>query len=278
MTSTKTVLSFYRYVDIENPVELQQQHLELCKAMDFKGRIFISEEGINGSIYGDKDSIEGYKKILKSNPLFLDAEFNEQITKKSPFKKLFVRLKKELVNSGLTVNFKDSGDYITPKELKEKLDSKSDTKEDIVLLDVRNDYETFIGKFKDAITLNLKKFRDLPELIYGIENLKNKKIVTYCTGGIRCEKASAFLKQNGFSDVSQLKGGILSFGKQFPDTYWQGKCFVFDDRLAIQMGDVVTEPLTKCTWCGNQEDSYLNCHNLKCDKLFICCEGCKEDP
>ena len=119
-------------------------------------------------------------------------------------------------------------------------------------------------------------FRDFPKAIDQIKNLKEKKIVTYCTGGIRCEKASAFLRKNGFKNVYQLKGGILNYGMEFPDTYWDGKCFVFDDRIAIPVNRKNNEALAECEWCHKKCDFYLNCYNMDCDKLFICCDECKQ--
>ena len=267
----KIVSSFYKYVKIENPAEFQRQHLEFCLSIGLKGRILLGDEGINGSVYGARDTVEKYKSELRKNPLFSDIEFKEQISEKPAFRKMFVRVRKEVVNSGIQVDLKNTATFIEPSKLKEWLDNN----EDIVLVDMRNDYEAKIGKFKNAVVLPMKNFRELPNAAREIENLKGKKIVTYCTGGIRCEKASAFLKENGFTDVYQIKGGILKFGEKFPDTYWEGKCFVFDDRIAIDLNKKNKEALTECEWCGKKCDDYLNCHNLDCDKLFICCEECK---
>jgi UPF0176 protein len=122
--------------------------------------------------------------------------------------------------------------------------------------------------------LNIRNFRDFPDAIQAMDWLKDKKIVAYCTGGIRCEKASAFLKENGFNDVWQLKGGILNFGKEFPDTYWEGKCFVFDDRIAIDLNKKNSDVLDGCDFCNKKAGNYINCHNLDCDRLFSCCGEC----
>lgn len=264
--------SFYKYVKIENVLGLQKSQLELCKSLQLKGRILLSEEGVNGSVFGARESVERYKQEIKKNPLFSDVEFKEQAAEKPAFRKLFVRVRKEIVHSGLDVDLKGAADFISPKELKARLDRNGE----LILIDVRNDYESRIGKFKNARVLGIRNFRDFPNAINEVRDLKDKNIAVYCTGGIRCEKASAFLKENGFKNVLQLKGGILSFGKEFPDTYWEGKCFVFDDRIAIQINQKNAEPLAECAWCGRKCDDYLNCHNIDCDKLFICCEECKE--
>ena len=268
----KLVSSFYKYVKIENPAEFQKKHLELCSSLGLKGRILVGDEGINGSVYGTRELIENYKVELRKNNLFSDIEFKEQISEKIAFRKMFVRVRKEIVYSGLNIDLKNTAEFIEPLKLKEWLDNN----EDIVLVDMRNDYEAKIGKFRNAITLNIQNFRELPNTLNQIKNLKDKKIVTYCTGGIRCEKASAFLAENGFNDIYQLKGGILKFGEEYPDTYWEGKCFVFDDRIAIDLNRKNKEVLTECVWCNKKCDDYLNCHNLDCDKLFTCCEECKE--
>ncbi len=272
MQNKQTVSAFYKYVKIENPAELKNQQIGLCNSLNVRGRILLGEEGINGSICGTGDSIKKYEMSLNSNPLFSDVEFKRQLTDKPAFRKLIIRVRNEIVHSGVKVDLRNTGKFLEPSEFKKILDRK----EDIVLIDARNNYEARIGRFKNAITLDIKNFRDLPEVIKKLEAYKNKKIITYCTGGIRCEKASAFLKENGFNDVFQIKGGILKFGEQFPDTYWEGKCFVFDDRLAVDINNQNKNPLTNCDWCGKGCDNYLNCHNLDCDKLFICCDECKD--
>jgi UPF0176 protein len=272
MSKLKIVSSFYKYVRIDNPLEFQQKHLEFCLSLGLKGRILVGEEGINGCVYGIRKAVEKYKRELVKNPLFEDIEFKDNIANKTAYRKMFVRVRKEIVNSGLNVDLRNTAKFITPKELKEMLDKK----ENVVLVDMRNDYEAKIGKFRNAITLQMKNFRELPDAVKGIQHLKEKRIVVYCTGGIRCEKASAYLNEKGFKDVSQIKGGILKYGEEFPDTYWEGKCFVFDDRLAISLNKNNILALTKCAWCNKKCDDYLNCHNLDCDKLFTGCEECME--
>jgi len=270
MNKNKMIVScFYKYVKINNVDEFQQEHLEYCNLLGLKGRIMVGEEGINGGISGSKEQINKYKKEITKNPLFSDMEFKDQITNKRAYRKMFVRLRKEIVAFEAEVDLKKTADYVTPKEFKEILDNK----EDVVLVDMRNDYEFLVGKFKDARTISMHNFRELPDKLSEIEDLKEKRVITYCTGGIRCEKASAFLKENGFKNVFQLKGGILSYAKKFPDTYWEGKCFVFDDRLGIDFNDK-KGPLTDCAWCRIKSDELWDCHNINCDKLFTCCEEC----
>ncbi len=264
------VSSFYKYTSIENPLKLKNKLFDLCASLNIKGRILVGSEGVNGSVCGDKKDFDEFKEELKKISSFSSMEFKEQETQKNAFSRLYVSVRKEIVHLGINVDMKNTARFLTPEELKELLDKK----EDIVLLDARNNYETKIGRFRNAIELNIENFRDFPKKIEVIENYKNKKIVTYCTGGIRCEKASAFLIENGFNNVWQLKGGILNFGKEFPDTYWEGKCFVFDDRIAIDLNREKNGMLAGCELCGKNGEDYINCHNLDCDKLFSCCNDC----
>jgi len=267
----KVVTCFYKYVKIGNPLEFQQKHLEFCKALGIKGRIMIGKEGMNGGISGTRNQVNKYKEVMKNNPLFSDMDFKDQISNKTAYRHMYVRLRKEIVAFGPKVDMKNTATYLDPSEFKKILDKK----EDVVLVDMRNDYEYNVGKFKGARTISMQNFRELPEKLHEIADLKNKRIITYCTGGIRCEKGSAYLKENGFKDVSQIKGGILNYVKQFPDTYWEGKCFVFDDRLVIPLNKN-DEPITDCARCGIKSDNVLNCHNLDCNRLFTCCPECVE--
>jgi UPF0176 protein len=147
---------------------------------------------------------------------------------------------------------------------------------DMIVVDARNDYEWRVGKFKDAVTLPLKTFRDFPTVaLKELAPHKNKKIVMYCTGGIRCEKASAYLKEHGFKDVSQIDGGILTYGKQFPDTTWEGTCFVFDRRMVSNI-NTENKPLTTCEICTRPCDLYRNCNNTSCDAYCVICIDCED--
>ena len=151
-----------------------------------------------------------------------------------------------------------------------------DSKKDFVIIDTRNWYESKIGRFKNALTPHITHFREWPKVVETLSEYKDKTIVTYCTGGIRCEKASAYLREQGFKDVYQINGGILNYIQQFPDTYWEGGMFVFDDRR-------VFEPNTKeelkytanCHFCGKPTAYHINCHNSNCDKIIVCCHDCK---
>ena len=188
------VVSFYKYIRIKNPEEMKYCIWKLCSNLKITGRILIGEEGINGAVSGKEKNIEEFKKTVKENHLLSDLTFREQACKSAAYPKLAVKIRKEIVHFGKHVDLSKTGDYLQPEKLNEWLDKK----EDLVLLDGRNQYEAKVGKFKNALVLPIKNFRQFPEAVQKIPHLKQKKIVMYCTGGIRCEKASAFLKQEGF--------------------------------------------------------------------------------
>ncbi len=263
------VSSFYKYVDLANPETFQNEHLNFCNSLGVKGKVLVSKEGINGVVSGTKEQIEQYEKRLLCHKDFLNMSFKRNIISEHPFKKTIVRLRNEIVTSRFDVDATNVGNYLTPLELKKMYDHNAD----FVIIDARNEYESRIGKFKNAITSNIDSFRDFPKIIPQLEKFKDKKLVLYCTGGVRCEKASALLIKNGFKDVNQVKDGILNFVEQYPDTYFYGRCFVFDNRLSVNTGKN-TKDISICERCHKPCGDYINCLNTKCDQMFICCSDC----
>jgi UPF0176 protein len=225
------VISFYKYVNIENPELLAEEHLNWCVANGVKGKVYLAKEGINGSVFGNDEAISKYKNHLKSFKIFEDVFFKETPTGQIAFKKMHVRVKDEIVNSGLSdTKLENTAPKLTPEQLLRFYK----TGKDFIIVDARNWYESKIGKFKNAITPQITHFREWPKVVESLEEYKDKTIVTYCTGGIRCEKASAYMCEQGFKDVYQVDGGIINYIQQFPDTYWEGGMFVFDDRKVIE--------------------------------------------
>lgn len=261
-------ISLYKYVGIEDPEVLKEKLRNYCEALEILGRILIGKEGINAAISGAKQNIERFKQLLKKDKRFSDLTFRELESGENTYHKLVVRVRKEIVVFGKKVDFRKKAKYIAPKELKELLDKKTDA----ILLDARNSYEVQLGKFKNAITLPIETFREFPKAIKKLRLPKDKKIISYCTGGIRCEKAATYLKQQGYKDVYQLQGGIIQFMNEFPNTHFEGNCFVFDDQLTPKYK---VKPITACDICNTSSDVMINCHNLDCDKLFICCPSCQ---
>ncbi|MEK6886198.1 MAG: rhodanese-related sulfurtransferase [Nanoarchaeota archaeon] len=264
---------FYKYVEIKDLTEFQAKHLVLCKSLELKGRVLIAEEGINGNLTGENDKIELYKNELTKDSRFSDIQFKEGPTSNHNFRKMFVRIKPEIVTWKLKANIKNKAQYIEPEELK-KLFEKN---EDFVIFDIRNKYEFEIGHFEKAIRMDIDKSTELPSVMKDLMKYKNKKIVTCCTGGVRCEKASAYLRENGFNDIKQLHGGIIHYGEVCGNSHWNGKCFVFDTRGAVDLDTKnQNKPITQCVLCSLPCDTYYNCANTKCDARFIACDKCFE--
>ncbi|EKD92115.1 MAG: hypothetical protein ACD_29C00175G0002 [uncultured bacterium] len=227
-------ISGYQFVSIEEAL-LPTMRMELKKnAMEqnLKGTILLSHEGINIFLAGMRDEIENYKNFLFSYAVLHKITFKESFTDYQPFNRLLVRLKKEIIPFGRDCiqPEKQTAPHLSPEEFKKWYEEKRD----MVVLDTRNDFEVALGTFQNAIDLDLKKFRDFPEAIEWLpENIKQKPIVTFCTGGIRCEKAAELMRQKGFDNVYQLDGGILNYFEKCGGAFYQGECFVFDHRVAV---------------------------------------------
>lgn len=264
------IISYYNFVSIVNLPQFLAEQKRKCKALNLKGRIYIAQEGINGILAGEPDKIGEYKNYLSRLKGFEDTEFKSHQDTRIPFWNLKIKIRPEIVALKTSLKFntkKETGKYLTPQEWKKMLSLKE---RDYLLLDVRNSYETKIGHFEGAILPDLENFYDFPKWLDKQNFDKGKKVLMYCTGGIRCEKFSAFMKQKGFKDIYQLKGGILHYAQQEEGKYFKGKCFVFDDRLKVNINENQNEPISKCEISGIPCDSYINCANMRCNKLFIC--------
>lgn len=267
------VLLFYKYIDFAEPEKFQSEHLAFCESNDIKGRIWISAEGINATVSGLEENVEKYKAEIRKYPEFADIWFKEDKHHEHAFNKIHVRLKKEIVNASFgDVDLSKTARRLKPEELNQFYESGKD----FIIIDTRNDYESVIGKFKNAITPRMDTFRDWPRVVEELKEHKNKTIVTYCTGGIRCEKASALLVENGFKDVYQMNGGIWNYITQHPDKYWEGSVFVFDERRIVTPNTKEEiKHIGKCYYCGTPTSYYINCHNQDCDKMLLTCDTCK---
>ena len=222
----------YKFEPLDNPIDLVSTYQRKCDELLLKGSMLISKNGINFSLSGTQQAIDTIVAFLEEDKRFLNIPLKVTYSDEQPFRRMKVRLKREIISLGRKdINpRKLTGERISPQDLKNLLDNK----EDVLVLDTRNEYETRVGKFKNAIDLNLDTFRDFPKAIESLpEEYKDKQIVMYCTGGIRCEKASAVMIKAGFADVKQLEGGVLDYFKETGGAYWEGDCFVFDERVAL---------------------------------------------
>ncbi|MCR3906857.1 MAG: rhodanese-related sulfurtransferase [Tenericutes bacterium] len=267
------ILLYYHYTQIDDPETLREQHLKYCKELGLLGRVFISSEGINGTVSGTIEQTDLYMNNLKSNPLFKGIIFKIDESNGHAFKKMHVRVKNELVNFSLEddINPLDiTGKYVEPKEFYNGLNDPN-----TLVIDARNDYEYDLGHFKGALKPEIKRFRELPNWIRENKHLlKGKKILTYCTGGVRCEKFSGWLKKEGFDDVGQLHGGIVTYGKhpEVKGQLWEGNCYVFDQRISIPINQVNHVIVGKDYFTGEPCERYINCANPECNKQIICSE------
>jgi len=222
----------YKFEPLENLDSLIPEFQNKCDELGLKGSVYLSPNGINFSIAGTEKNIDTYIEFMEEDSRFRDIPLKKTFSETQPFRRMKVRLKKEIISLGRDdINPRElTGDYISPRELFEMYE----TKEDVIVLDTRNEYETRVGLFENAVDLQLDTFRDFPSAIETLpEEYKDKQIVMYCTGGIRCEKASAVMMKAGFSDVKQLEGGVLDYFKETGGAYWNGDCFVFDERVAL---------------------------------------------
>jgi UPF0176 protein len=271
MEQRYSILLYYYYTPIEDPEAFRENHHHYCLENDLRGRIIIAQEGMNGTISGLTVACEKYMYDLKADARFAHMHFKVTNHHQHAFQKLHIRVKSEIVHAGLphiSPN-QQTGQYITPQELQCVQKEK-----DVLLLDVRSNYEHRIGKFKRAITLDIDHFREFPKQMDKLVPYKDKKIVTYCTGGVKCEKASAYLLAQGFKNVYQLHGGIIQYGLETDGEDFEGKCYVFDNRLAISINNQNPTVISSCYVCHTACDRMVNCANPECNIHVPICKPC----
>jgi len=237
----------YKFTPIEDELHLKETILQRSMDLNLKGTVLISSKGLNFSVSGTKINIDKFIVFIHSDSRFADVDVKITYNEYQPFRKMLVRIKKEIISMGVEeINpYQFTGQKISPKELNDKLDNN----EEIVLLDTRNEYEVRLGTFKNALDLDLDSFRDFPEEIEKLrDDLNGKEIVMFCTGGIRCEKASALMLENGFQNIKQIEGGVINYFKETGGKHWNGDCFVFDDRVALNK-DLVETDYVLCFRC-----------------------------
>lgn len=272
------VLLYYFYCTIENPEAYRDEHRALCERLGLKGRIIVGLEGINGTVSGTVENCAEYMKVMESDPLTAGIEFKIDPEQDHVFPKLSIKARKEIVTLGLgEEDFSPNevtGNYLEPAEWREAMQDPN-----AVLLDVRNAYEAELGKFKNAIVPPVEAFRDTPQWVRDNRHLfEGKKILTYCTGGIRCEKFSGFMVKEGFEDVNQLHGGIVKYGKD-PATQgedFEGQLYVFDQRISVPVNSKNPSVIAHCIHCGEECERYVNCANKDCNDQHFCCVSCEE--
>lgn len=269
------IIIFYKYVAIENPHQLVTEQRQLCEQLGLKGRLIIAHEGVNGTFGGTEEATEKYKEYMHAHKLFHDVDFKDSPGEADHFPRLKVIFKKEIVNLGIDpkeLSAEDAGIALTPEEIHALLESKP---QDLVILDTRNNYESRVGHFANALIPDINYFRQFPEYIdQNIDQFKDKRVLMYCTAGVRCERATAYLKKkNVAKNVFHIRGGIHRYVEAFPDGHFRGKNYVFDGRVTHSITDDI---LTHCEHCKISYDEYSNCINAECNKQIIACPTCIE--
>ncbi|MFJ7667562.1 rhodanese-related sulfurtransferase [Lysinibacillus sp. NPDC097195] len=267
------VLLYYHYTKIEDPAAFSATHLAMCKEIGLKGRILVANEGINGTVSGTIEQTEQYMANMQADSLFEGIVFKIDAADGHAFKKMHVRPRPELVNLGLEEDVNPhelTGRYLSPEQFLAEMQD-----DNTVVLDVRNTYEYDVGHFRGAIRPDVENFRDTPEWVRANRELfEGKNVLTYCTGGIRCEKFSGWMKREGFGEVGQLHGGVATYGKD-PVTkgqLWDGKMYVFDERLTVPINQVEHVIIGRDHYDGEPCERYINCANPECNKQIIATE------
>lgn len=277
------VILYYKFVPVHDPKLAMLWQRELCIRLGLKGRIIISKHGINGTLGGDIENLRQYKREMNASEVFRGITYKWSDGTGEEFPRLSVKVKKELVAfeapDEVVVDEKGvvgGGKHLKPEALHKLIEEKGD---DVVFFDGRNAYEAQVGKFKDAVVPNTETTRDFIRELESdkYDDIKDKPVVTYCTGGIRCEALSVLMKNRGFKEVYQMDGGIVKYGEKYGDEgLWEGNLYIFDDRMTHKFSDKAKD-IGTCVHCSGKTSNYENCANKACNKLVLICENCKED-
>ena len=268
------VILFYKYVAIDDTHSCAAEQRELCGSLGLKGRILIASEGINGTLAGPKEGVDRYVASLRADARFSDIEIKVSTGDAETFPRFVVKVRPEIVTLNAGAIAPDKDNQLTPGEWKRMLEEDPEA----VPLDIRNRFESAAGKFENAIVCDIEHFRELPQYVDQLGGLKTKTLLMYCTGGIRCEKASALLRSKGFKNVYQLHGGIAAYQEQFGNEHWLGECFVFDQRMTVRVEEDLLQ-IGRCAHSGRATSRFVNCLHDPCHKLFILSEEAEsEDP
>lgn len=273
------IILYYKFVPITDPTSVMFWQRALCEKLGLTGRILISTHGINGTLGGPLDGLKQYRRTMNEHPLFKGITYKWSAGSSQDFPKLSVKVRDEIVTFGAADELKvdeygvvGGGKHLKPEQVNKLVEEKGD---DVIFYDGRNMYEAEIGKFKNTVVPKVKKATDFIEDIESgeISKHKDKPIVTYCTGGIRCEILSALMKNRGYKEVYQVDGGIVKYGEKFGDDgLWEGKLFVFDQRMQMAFSDK-SKDIGTCQSCGQNTSRLVNSENVR-RQLMVQCEAC----
>lgn len=274
------VILYYKFVPLSDPHMVMLWQKELCKRLGLKGRIIVSKHGINGTLGGDLENLRQYKRDMNASVTFRGITYKWSDGTDAVFPRLSVKVRPELVAfdrpDEIEVTEKGvsgGGKHLKPEQVHKLVEERGD---DVVFFDGRNAYEAAVGKFKNAVVPDTKTTRDfVKELESGkYDDIKDKPIVTYCTGGIRCEALSVLMKNRGFEEVYQIDGGIVKYGEKYGDEgLWEGSLYVFDVRMSHRFSDKSVD-IGKCVHCCGKTSNYENCADKLCNRLILICDNC----
>lgn len=267
------VILFYKFSRIKNPEGFRDKHKKIAADFGLLGRMLVAPEGVNATFEGTAKNIKGYVKELRKSAMFKNVVFKESAGHGRAFTKLMVKTRPETVTLGVgDLNVKKNTSKMVTAAQLQKMYEKD---EDFVVLDLRNDYEINAGYFEKTVNPGLRFFRELPEKIKELQHLKNKKVITVCTGDIRCEKGTCLLKKEGFENIYQLKDGIHTYMKKYPGKRFKGSLFVFDNRIVTPVVDVPTrEIVAKCAYCATLCETFYNDDSVRPSRKVVCCDKC----
>ncbi|MCC6128272.1 MAG: rhodanese-related sulfurtransferase [Chlamydiae bacterium] len=267
------VIAYYYLGGLEDPhVEIARQK-EFFSKRDILGRLYISGLGINAQMSALSAHADEYIAWMRSDSRFANVQYKIHRSHEHAFPKATVKYRRQLVAIDREVDFSKTGEHVSPKVWKEMLDARG---ENTVVIDVRNDYEWKIGHFQGADLPPFETFREFPQYAAELKEKcdpKKTRVMMYCTGGIRCEYYSALMKEEGFDDVYQLDGGVINYGFECGSDRWDGKLFVFDDRMVVPLSPTAGT-ICQCKHCESPTDVYYNCENMDCNELFVSCAEC----
>lgn len=276
------VILFYKFVPLHDPAMTMHWQRELCTRLELKGRIIVSPQGINATLGGHIENLKQYKREMNKSGTFRGITYKWSEGTGNDFPRLSVKVKDELVAFKKPEEVKvdengvvGGGKHLKPKQVHKLIEEKGD---EVVFFDGRNEYEAKVGRFKDAIVPDTKTTKDfVSELESGkYDDIKDKPIVTYCTGGIRCEILSVLMKNRGFKEVYQIDGGIVKYGETYGDDgLWEGSLYIFDDRMNHRFSDK-SKDIGECVHCKDKTSNFENCADVSCNRLVLICESCKE--
>lgn len=275
------VILYYKFVPVSDPAMTVRWQKELCARLGLKGRVIVSKHGINGTLGGDIEHLREYKREMNRSVIFKGIMYKWSDGTGSDFPRLSVKVRDELVSFKTPEEIevdekgvKNGGKHLKPEAVNKLVEERGD---DVVFFDGRNKYEAQVGKFKNAVVPETETTRDfVRELESGkYDDIKEKPIVTYCTGGVRCEALSVLMKNRGFKEVYQIDGGIVKYGEKYGDEgLWEGTLHIFDDRMSHRFSDNAKD-IGTCVHCSGKTSNYENCSNIACNKLVLMCENCK---